>query len=48
MDSQRSSAPGDGRAQTLWALLRSLIEVFRTPTPSPVPVVATRTVRRRR
>ncbi|MDF2733431.1 MAG: hypothetical protein K0S97_54 [Chloroflexota bacterium] len=48
MDRQRSSAPADGRAHSLWATLRSLIEAFRTPKPSPVPVIVTRTVRRRR
>ncbi len=47
MNSQRSSAPAEGRERVLWAVLRALIEAFRTPAPSPVPVVATRTVRRR-
>jgi hypothetical protein len=48
MNSQRSSAPANGRAESLWIVLRPLIYALRTPTPSPVPVVATRTVRRRR
>jgi hypothetical protein len=47
MDSQRSTAAADGRLHLLWAILRSLIEAFRTPTASAVPVVAERKVRRR-
>jgi len=47
MDSQRSSAPAEGRAHSLWTMLRSLLEGFRTATPAPVPIPVRRIERRR-
>ena len=47
MDSHGAGAPSDRRTDRLWAMLRSLLEGFRTATPAPVPIPVRRSHRRR-